>query len=425
MNKNFITSAVIGTSLVLTACNNDNNGSFEPSANTGVLQTVASDYSSSSIQLIGLDNEVPTVSSSQLTDTRSDYIVKGYKDNYYYIGRNEIDTMTRLNTADIVNPELTFDTGEASDGESANVHDLVFASDEKAYMIRYGDTKIWIVNPKAADQENFKIGEIDISAYADDDGKPEATSGAIVDGKLFVAMQRLDFNDDNTPAKEGQNAYVAVFNVANDTEIDTNLTDDEENLKGIELSVRNPALLTTSEDGSLYLVAKGDIYSSYYSDRAPGYIGGIIEINTQDYSTSMIIDDGDDENHPYGYIDNATIIDANNGYFSGYFGWKDNSLYHFNPTTGEVTGAVANIENTNITLLDTSPAGNAWVGIGIAEDPHVIILNSVQEALHRLSLAKNPNTVTFVYQAEEDDFVKLREETEEEVTEEEAAQPFE
>ena len=44
----------------------------------------------------------------------------------------------------------------------------------------------------------------------------------------------------------------------------------------------------------------------------------------------MIVDDGDDDNHPYGNISGLTVVSATKGYFIAYAGWGDNALYSFN-----------------------------------------------------------------------------------------------
>ncbi|HCQ35422.1 MAG TPA: hypothetical protein DIU19_05870, partial [Alcanivorax sp.] len=108
-----------------------------------------------------------------------------------------------------------YSTLGASDTDSSNVYDLVFAAPDKAYMIRYGADTVWVVDPTAGRERNFKTGELDLSAYlpANTTGSPNMSAAVVVDGKLFIAMQRLDsvFQPNNT-------AYVAVFDTATDEE---------------------------------------------------------------------------------------------------------------------------------------------------------------------------------------------------------------
>jgi hypothetical protein len=56
------------------------------------------------------------------------------------------------------------------------------------------------------------------------------------------------------------------------------------------------------------------------------------------------------------------IVLPEKGYFIGYKGWDDNSLYAFNPTTGEVTGTVSSLLNRNIAVEDSVDNwGRLWV----------------------------------------------------------------
>ena len=77
--------------------------------------------------------------------------------------------------------------------DASNPYEMLFVSDSKAYILRYGSSDIWIVDPSvsAADEEAFKTGEISLKAY-DSDQVPNMVSGLIHDGKLFVVMQAMN-----------------------------------------------------------------------------------------------------------------------------------------------------------------------------------------------------------------------------------------
>ena len=105
-------------------------------------------------------------------------------------------------------------TNDGTDTASSNPHDLVFVDSQKGYLLRYGSPNVWIVNPSATSASEFKIGEIDLSAY-DADGVPEATRAVIVGDRMFVFMQRLELFAPTLPG------VVAVIDTTTDTEIDT------------------------------------------------------------------------------------------------------------------------------------------------------------------------------------------------------------
>ena len=134
-------------------------------------------------------------------------------------------------------PIWQFTTNDPGESDS-NPYDLVFVSSTKAYLLRYGaDQGLDRESFRRAPGGNFKIGELDLKAYADADGIPEMAKGVIANGKLFIIMQRLDdiFCPSNT-------AYVAVFDVATDTEIDTGKG--ESGKKGIPLPIRESSFHT-------------------------------------------------------------------------------------------------------------------------------------------------------------------------------------
>ncbi|MEO2169283.1 MAG: hypothetical protein ABGY42_14425, partial [bacterium] len=89
-----------------------------------------------------------------------------------------------------------------------------------AYVTRYEEASIAIVDPSVGPTcEGFMRGEIDLSAFADSDGIPEMDQMVIVDGRLFVSLQRLDRNQFFEPS--GQ-SFLVVIDTATDTPIDTN-----------------------------------------------------------------------------------------------------------------------------------------------------------------------------------------------------------
>jgi len=75
-----------------------------------------------------------------------------------------------------------------STGAGTNPQDIVLCSPAKAYVSLYETNFIKILNP----QNGAALGSIDLSAFADADGLPEASGMARVGNRVFVALQRLD-----------------------------------------------------------------------------------------------------------------------------------------------------------------------------------------------------------------------------------------
>lgn len=82
-------------------------------------------------------------------------------------------------------------------GAGSNPHDLVFvpaAEYLKGYVLRYNKASLWVVNLNAAKSTDFKLREIDLSAWKDDDGAPEMHLGYYYGGYVWVVCQRYSLS---------------------------------------------------------------------------------------------------------------------------------------------------------------------------------------------------------------------------------------
>ena len=385
----------LALSALLSACGGSDGGSSAaPVAgeNTVVVATVAADFAGSDIQLVEMNTEM-SVSGGVAGKDQSDFGAARFGEFFYHIGHFNIDEVHKHGFIAPATPIYAYSTQSNPEDPTGNAQRMAFVSNDKAYITQYETQQVLIVNPSAQTEAEFITGALDISAYADADanGAPEASSALIVDGKLFVVLQRLI---SVSPAEEGVDAYIAVFDIATDTEIDTNPTDDPSAPKGIKLSTRNPGKLVYREGAGLFLQSIGDAYASSRNGRTPGYTGGISKIDTDTYGLELIVDDGDSNNHPYGFISNLAIVDGENGYFVGYEGWQNTSLYHFNPSTGAAT-AVSGYANIDIRTIEADATGKLWIGIADPATPRIEVLDGQQNLLHTINLIQNPTEIHF------------------------------
>ena len=361
------------------------------SIQTGVVANVAPDWSSSAISTISVDPEggPRTVLNDQLSSATSDITVNAYGAYYYRLGRYQADNITKVHVTAPNSPIWQYTTNDSGESDS-NPYDLVFVSSAKAYLLRYGSTKAWIVNPSASTQGGFKIGELDLSSYVDADGIPEMAKGVIANGKLFIILQRLDdmFCPSNT-------AYVAVFDVATDTEIDTGKG--ESGKKGIPLPIKNPlSMQYVAQNNRIYIQGVGSYPG--FCDPEYEYTGGIVSIDPQTYATSVVLDDGDVQTHPYGLISGMLVASAAKGYFVGYDGWGDNTLYPFNPTTGVVGEALKDFQNVSIAGMESGTYldKNDMMWVCNQTDGTVDIVDTADNSLNEsLGTNLNPQAVAF------------------------------
>jgi len=316
------------------------------STQTGVVATAASDYSSFAVSAITVDPKAgPRIAVNNLLAGSNGATVKAFGQYYYRIQQFQSDSVTKVDVAAPNAPIWQYSTQDSSEANSSNPYDLVFVNSTKAYLIRYGSTKVWIVNPSTTTEAGFKIGELDLSAYTDADGAPDMCCAVIANNRLFIVMQRLV---DWCPSEI---AYVAVFDTTTDTEINTGMGSGSK--IGIPLTIKNPSSIQyIAQNNRIYVQGIGS-YPGGSCDPAYDYTGGIESINPVTYAPAIVLDDGDATTHPYGAISGMLIASPTKGYFVGYAGWGDNTLYAFNPTTGEVSGALSGFTNINISGMNS------------------------------------------------------------------------
>lgn len=371
---------------LLPGCFDEDGNVLAPAEHYAVISTQAAGGGSGDISIVSLeDYSADNKNYAGLSDT----VISTYGENFYRIGRFKQDNITKFH---IDSPEdIIWQFSANGEGEElSNPYKLVVKNENMAYLIRYGQPSIWIVDPSVANTaaDSFVIGEIDLSSYTADesDTRPEAADALLIDNKLYVLIQNLDANW--TPGI----AYIAVFDTENShAEIATN-TDSATPL-GVPLKATNPSKMEyLSTNNTLYVSGIGSWANTLTNPvTPPDYAGGIEQINLSDYTTQIIVDDGE----TYGQTTNIAILSSTRGYFIGYSAWKDTAVYSFNPTTG-VVDATALLENADISDIEIGPLGNLWVsnrdesGITI----YSTVDNSVFKALIDTDL--KPNDIEFI-----------------------------
>ncbi|MDH5547554.1 MAG: hypothetical protein OEZ43_18385 [Gammaproteobacteria bacterium] len=363
-------TSLLSAGVMSSACFHDEEEApLTPSKHYAAISTRAADYSSGDISLISftdysLDNKNYPSASDTVVSTHGEYV--------YRIGRFQQDNITKFSILDR-NKIVWQYSANGQNEEESNPYKMVFKNDDVAYVIRYGQPTIWIVDPNAATFTDFKTGEIDISAYGGTDGIPEVADALIINDKLYLIMQNLD--RDNV-WKPGQ-AYLAVFDTTDNSEVQTN--DNVDTPNGVALSVANPSKMAySSANNTIYIVATG----GYLEDYSPDYTGGIESVSLSDYSHQVVIDDGDATAHPYGQLKGLAVLNDTRAYFVGGRAWNDSVVQEFNPSTGEVVETPL-IAEKDITDIEIAPTGDLWVGNATESGITIFdtVDNSIKEAL--------------------------------------------
>ena len=325
-------------------------------------------------------------SSGAYPATLSDIVVRTDNTDVYQVGRLNIDSITRFNTDDLVTPVYQYSVlqGEAS----PNTTDIVFLNDTKAYVLQNGGTSVLIVNPSAASADEFITGSLDISAY--DTDAPDAVGGLIVNGKLFILMQRLTaFN----PINPG---YVAVFDTATDTEIATGMNSD--GLNGIALTTLNPsALQYVASSNDVLVTGRGNVFVEFNELPGDPYSGGIEAIDADDYSLELVVNDGTETVND-GFFTASIQATDTRGYVITSAGYQNNTLRSYSVATGLLEdGAVSGLEGMDLINLAVGPAGRLWVGIG-GNEPGFVLIDPTDNSVvnEKVSTEFVPNHIVFV-----------------------------
>jgi hypothetical protein len=359
-----------------------------------LVQTVAADFSSS--QVAYLDYAAQTVDDGFYAKTQSDYSINVYQKDVYHIGRFFIDTISKYNTDDASTEIWSYSTQDDLDSTTRNPYTLVSLSTEKAYLLRYGSDKIWIVNPQATDFDSFKTGEIDLSSYVPENntaGTPRPSAAVINNGKLFVVMQRSDDSFGST-----NSAYLAVFDTATDSEIETN-ADSTDSVMGIPILGLNPLenSVRTFED-KVYVTTRNS-FSAVSVDQSM-----IETVDANNYSLNTVLSAANITDNSTKYIQSTAIVSAEKGYFFAnetFFGpyREESTLYQFNPSTGEISDeTVLDIETNSIGFIDIDAAGFLWVSVREDAAPGVEIIDTETNSplIDRLETQLNPGVIRFI-----------------------------
>jgi hypothetical protein len=140
---------------------------------------------------------------------------------------------------------------QCSTGAGSNPHDIVVVAPDKAYVTRYDRTELWIVDPSVRGCERFKRGTIDLGRFADGDTLPEMSQMALVDGRLFVSVQRLDRRRGFAPTGPSR---LVVIDVATDAIVG------EIPLFGANAFGDSSGIVREPGSGMLVVGTPGDIY---------------------------------------------------------------------------------------------------------------------------------------------------------------------
>lgn len=189
----------------------------------GDALVLSSDFVTSYYSKLNLQS--PFAHTDDIASTCSDAVVRARDGRYYILGR------FGCNFVQVVDGSTYATLNQYSTGAGTNPQDLVVYSPTKAYVSLYETNFIKILNP----QTGAALGTIDLSAFADADGLPEASGMARVGDRIFVALQRLDRPNGFIAANP---SLVVVIDAVTDQVVDVD--SNTPGVQAITLTGRNP-----------------------------------------------------------------------------------------------------------------------------------------------------------------------------------------
>jgi len=113
------------------------------------------------------------------------------------------------------------------------------------------------------------------------------------------------------------------------------------------------------------------------------------------FNSELLLDDGDDVDHPYGQITGAEFISDSTMVFRGYADWGSETLYSLDLASGDVSNlAFGGIAAQDVRAIELDSSGRLWVGLG-GENPSIQVLDSSGELVESLSLNQVPTRIVF------------------------------
>ncbi|MBI3811014.1 MAG: hypothetical protein HY283_02240 [Nitrospirae bacterium] len=323
---NILGGVFIMFGLLAWGCANNNND--HPAAGPAVGFVVTTDFSVGNLSTF--TTTTPRTATTNIlgsTGIYSDSVIRAFGNRVFIIQRLGSNSILVIDPNNPGTPLANYTANDPGPNtQQSNPKDMAFVSSSKAYISRYELNTVLIVNPLTGE----RLGTVDLTPFADSDGIVEMGRMVIVNGKLYVALQRVDRNNGFTASND---SYVIVIDVTTDQVVDV-----DPNTPGVQpivLKGRNPTdLVYLPSTDRIYLADTG----TYITSDA---FGGIEAVNPNTNATEGII-----------------ISDDTLGGAIGVFGVLSNTI-------GYATVFDQNFNNFVVPFnLSTQQAGTPLTGIG-------------------------------------------------------------
>jgi len=287
-------------------------------------------------------------------DIHSDAVIRVSGGMVFVVNRFLGDNIQRLDPAQGLRTRFQCSTGNGS-----NPHDLVVVAPDKAYVTRYDRPELWVVDPSVSDCDHFRTGVIDLSAFADGDGLPEMDQMAVVEGRLFVTVERLDRRRGFAPTGPSR---LVVIDVATDT-VSGDIT-----LHGANAFGDSSSIVREPDSGKLVVASVGDIYA--VGD------GGLERVDpyTLHADGAFFVD----ENQLGGNVLDFVLLSATKGYAVLQDASLQNRLVDFDPTGARAPRTVYS-RQAYLPDIALGPDGLLWLADQGLPDPGIRLFDTTTD----------------------------------------------
>lgn len=200
---------------------------------------------------------------------------------------------------------------------SANPLDAAFDASGNLWVTRHGDKSLVIIDAKGG--QSF----VDLAAFADDDGYPDMSAIAIVDGVAYVALRRLE---GGFGTRKHASQIVAI-DVATRTPS-----------KLLDLPVKDPGARFVQRGGALWLSCIGGPRGDLLSPE-PDRNAGLVRIDLAARKATVVLS----AEAAGGFVTTFVLASDDIGYaiVGEFVGDNPTSVVRFDPTAGKVTATWA------------------------------------------------------------------------------------
>lgn len=297
--------------------------------------------------------ESPRVATRLDAPIHADAVVRTANGLAYVVNRFLGDNLQVLDPARGFSTLLQCTTGARS-----NPHDVAVLDAHRAYVTRYGRAELWVVDPGRRSCDGFLLRTIDLAPYADADGIPEMDQMALVAGRLFVSLARLDRASRFAPA--GRSA-LAVIDTATDQVVTT-----------VELTGRNAfgdsaGLPREPGTGKLVVAQAGNIFT--IGD------GGLERVDPLTLVAEGFFVTEDDLG---GNVTDFVLLSAEKGYAIVQDEALRNVLVAFDPSRRTVLRRLL-VREQYLPDVSLAPDGTLWVADRTLTEPGIRIFDTVTD----------------------------------------------